>query len=84
MATRFTKLMTAPSYVIIFNFSFIYPIAPTTMVVAKVKTNPLIADKECPGARQQLQASSKPILVHGGGAFQSFSSTAMATVSTYF
>ena len=52
--------------------------SPPNSMVVMLKTNPLI--DECPGAKQ-LPPSNKPILLHGGGAFQSFSNTAMATVS---
>ena len=54
--------------------------SPPNSMVVMLKTNPLI--DECPGAKQ-LPPSNKPILLHGGGAFQSFSNTAMATVSIY-
>ena len=57
--------------------STVSPTSNSTMVVM-LKTNPLI--DECPEARP---TSHKPILVHGNGGgarFQSFSTTAMATV----
>ena len=57
--------------------STVSPTSNSTMVVM-LKTNPLI--DECPEARP---TGHKPILVHGNGGgarFQSFSTTAMATV----
>ena len=58
--------------------STVSPTSNSTMVVM-LKTNPLI--DECPEATRPT--SHKPILVHGNGGgarFQSFSTTAMATV----